>query len=103
MQTCARSPNVPHSQQSADNNAAVIEKISTNPDEARPQSDVKTTCEHCDTSFENVQDYVVHLQTTQHQDRVGKHGKEMWKFRPPPRGLTDKEYSLCSKYVDMMV
>ncbi|XP_013382941.1 probable helicase with zinc finger domain [Lingula anatina] len=54
-------------------------------------------CVPCSMEFKNNEDLDVHLSSEVHRQSVSLEEDKNWKFRPPPRGLTSEEYTICPR------
>ena len=56
-------------------------------------------CKRCGVRLESKTDYDNHCLSLPHVLKNTENSTldKIWKFRPPPRGLTDKEYSICPR------
>ncbi|KAJ1529194.1 hypothetical protein ONE63_005999 [Megalurothrips usitatus] len=55
-------------------------------------------CNYCAMTFENQLGLKLHCQTEAHQIVVMSDGGRNWKYRPPPRGFTSVDYTLCENW-----
>ena len=55
------------------------------------------SCTYCDISFVTKMELQTHCGSDLHKKRVSSDEGKDWKFRPPPRGLTSEEYSMCPR------
>ncbi|ESO87147.1 hypothetical protein LOTGIDRAFT_106967, partial [Lottia gigantea] len=55
-------------------------------------------CTFCDIKFNKKEELETHCRSDLHKKRLTSDEGQDWKFRPPPRGLSSEEYSLCQRY-----
>ena len=62
-------------------------------------SETSYTCSCCDIAFNTRHELRVHCNSELHRKKVMMDEERDWKYRPPPRGLTSREYSKCPRLV----
>ncbi|KAA0196630.1 hypothetical protein HAZT_HAZT002454 [Hyalella azteca] len=54
------------------------------------------SCSYCCISFPTQSELLLHCRTQEHQATIMSDDGHDWQHRPPPRGLTNAEFKLCS-------
>ncbi|XP_077861531.1 uncharacterized protein LOC102808405, partial [Saccoglossus kowalevskii] len=55
-------------------------------------------CSYCDVKCQTAVDLHLHCTSESHQAVIMSDDGRDWKHRPPPRGVTSEEYSLCDRF-----
>ncbi|XP_078610136.1 putative helicase with zinc finger domain isoform X4 [Branchiostoma floridae x Branchiostoma japonicum] len=62
-------------------------------------TDVNLYCSYCDVQCQTKVDLHLHCTSLAHQAIIMSDSGRDWKHRPPPRGITGDEYTLCQEHI----